>query len=290
MPLQKKILLVDDDKDVLEVIGKRLQISGYDVLTASSGHQAMEILAGDTPHLILLDISLPDIDGMEVCNRIKKQEDTADIPVIFFTAKASVEDKIKGLQKGVYDYITKPIDHRELLARIDSALERHRYFQENLVVDALTGLYNYKFFNKDFSHIFNVAKRYKTIFSLIIVDINQFKKINDTYGHLCGNFVLKRVSEGLKNNIRRADIVFRTGGDEFAILLPETDGKKAVKVVEKLKKNIGCKYLIYNGNKFVVTLSLGFASYSEGIQTEDELFDIADKNMYEEKRAGNSSD
>ena len=281
---KSKILVVDDEDDVLRVVSKRLEKAGYDVSTASGGKQALVVLEKEIPELILLDIGMPDIDGIEVCNKIKKNKFISDIPVIFFTARDSIDDKIKGLGIGVHDYITKPVDHRELLARIDAVLKISSHYNEISLKDNLTGLYNYSFFEKHFTYIFNVAVRYKRVFSLIIADIDNFKSINDTYGHLCGNYVLKNVSERLKNSLRKVDIIARYGGDEFAIVLPEIDCKQAAVVLEKLKNAAGKLWITYKDYKVKVELSFGSSSYSEDIRTKEALFNIADNNMYRNKR------
>ena len=278
-----KILMVDDEADILKVVRKRLEREGYEVLVASGGKQALILLEKEIPDLILLDITMPDMDGIEVCRKIKEQKFISHIPVIFFTACGSVDDKIRGLDKGVHDYITKPIEHRELLARIKAVLKVSEHYNEISFKDELTGLYNYNFFERYFEYTFNLAKRYGRMFSLVIIDIDDFKNINDNYGHLCGNFVLKDISEKLRDVFRKVDIIVRYGGDEFAVVLPETNSEQASNVLARLRNTVREIHLSYEGCDVEAKSSIGSSTYFEGAETKETVFNIADRNMYEEK-------
>lgn len=280
-----KILLVDDEVDILKVIGTRLERAGYEILFAPGGEQALAILEKEVPDLIILDILMPGMNGLEVCSRIKEQEYISDVPIIFFSAKGSVDDKILGLKKNVSDYITKPVDYQELLARIELILRTSKRYEEASLKDKLTGLYNCSFFDKKLVHSFDLARRYERIFSLLVVDLDGFKNVNDVYGHLFGNFVLKKVGEKLRTNLRKVDLVFRYGGDEFTIILPETSNEKAIKVLEKLRERLGIIRLESKKQTVEVKLSFGLASYSPQIKTKEELFNLADRDMYKQKRA-----
>ncbi len=280
-----KILLVDDEVDILKVIGTRLERAGYEILFAPGGEQALAILEKEVPDLIILDILMPGMNGLEVCSRIKEQEYISDVPIIFFSAKGSVDDKILGLKKNVSDYITKPVDYQELLARIELILRTSKRYEEASLKDKLTGLYNCSFFDKKLVHSFDLAMRYERIFSLLVVDLDGFKNVNDVYGHLFGNFVLKKVGEKLRTNLRKVDLVFRYGGDEFTIILPETSNEKAIKVLEKLRERLGIIRLESKNQTVEVKLSFGLASYSPQIKTKEELFNLADRDMYKQKRA-----
>jgi len=282
----KEILIVDDDRDNLEILNKILQKENYGVLQASDGLEALEILEHKIPDLILLDINMPHMDGIEVCRRIKMRAELTMVPIIFLSALNTIDDKLTGLKEGVIDYITKPFNHGELLARITSALKIVEEFKNASMTDDLTNLHNYNFFKGKFTHYFNIAKRYNRIFSLLFIDIYHFKKTNDKYGHLGGDTVLKETSDKLKTIVRQADILVRYGGDEFAIILPETDAEKTKKFLNRLQKKLGSFNIDYNNKTITVKLNFGLATYSKNMKKETELFMLADKSMYEDKKKG----
>lgn len=283
---KKKILIVDDERYVSDVLNKKLSKAGYEVFKMSSGEEVFLKARELMPDLILLDIMLGEIDGMKIKQRLNEELKTASIPVIFLTAKGMTQDKIKGLGLGADDYITKPFILGELLARVKSVLTRRKLYEEIAMTDGLTKLYNVHFFKKQFSIFFNMAKRYGHIFTLVIIDVNDFKPINDTCGHIAGDFVLKKIAAMLKEGLRKADIVTRYGGDEFAVLLPGCDEKNAVKIMDKIKKKIKSQSFTFEDTvkKLSCSISVGLAVYSDKFTGETELFKAADSNMYQDKR------
>lgn len=279
-----KILVVDDEEEVLKIVCKRLEWAGYSVLAASRAEKVLTILENEIPDLILLDIAMPDIDGIELCRKIKEYKYTSNVPIIFLTAMDSINAKIQGLKEGVYDYITKPTDPRELLARIESVLARSKHYHELSSKDELTGLYNYNCFQRHFAYVFDLAKRYRRIFSLGIMDIDNFKQINDRYGHVCGDFVLEKVGEKLKNSLRKVDMLFRYGGDEFVFILPETGNEQTGTVILELKQKLGNTRIVCHDHEIDVFLSFGISTYADDMATKEELFNMADKEMYKDKK------
>jgi diguanylate cyclase (GGDEF)-like protein len=280
-----KILVTDDDKEIVKILYKLLTHAGYEVLTASSGEEALGKVKDDHPDLILLDIMMPGIDGMEVKAKLNEDTATASIPVIFLTGKDTVTDKVKGFNLGIDDYITKPFELKELLARVNGTLNRREYYEEISMTDGLTGLYNIHYFKKEFRLFFDIAKRYNKIFSLAIVDVDDFKNINDVYSHAMGDFVLKTLSSVMSETLRKSDIITRYGGDEFAVILPESNEEQAARALERVKEKIEGEEFFFEdtGTRISFSISAGVADYRKEFENETRMFEAADAKMYKEK-------
>lgn len=280
----KTILIVDDEPDILRVMGSRLTQAGYTVCTAASGADALARLDDLAPDLILLDICMPDMDGREVVAKMRSNPALSSVPVIFLTALDSTDDKVTGLATGVNDYIVKPVDSRELVARIEATLRLSDRYAELSQQDELTGLHNYNFFEKQFTQMFAVARRYGRVFSVLVIDVNKLKILNDTRGHLCGNFVLQEISRYLVQSLRTVDVVARYGGDEFAVILPETDTAQATELTARLRQSLGKLTLTYRGAALQTGVSIGVATYEPDMENKAALFNAADRDMYQQKR------
>ncbi|MBN1622422.1 MAG: diguanylate cyclase [Endomicrobiales bacterium] len=279
---KKKILIADDEKNILKLLEKILTEAGYEVFKASNGYEVLKLAKKVVPDLILLDIMMPHMGGREA--RVKLNDDiiTAGIPVIFLTALNATGDKVKGLKLGVDDYITKPCDMDELLARIESALLRRVYYEKIAMTDGLTGLYNVHYFKKQLSLFYNMAKRYKQRFSLAVIDVDNLKNINDSYGHTVGDYVLKKFSSIMEKTLRRSDIISRYGGDEFSVIFPESDEAQAKRAMDRVMDEIMDKWFNVEGEdqKISFSISIGVAEYHSNLKNEKELFKLADDNMY----------
>jgi diguanylate cyclase (GGDEF)-like protein len=284
---KKVILAVDDELQNLKLLKAILVPRGYEVLTASNGEEALKVVAEIRVDVILLDVAMPHMDGLTMKARLNEDSLTAAIPVIFLTARAAVEDKIRGLGIGADDYVTKPFEMEELLARIGSALKRRGYYEEISMTDAVTGLHNTTFFKKQFTLFFGMAKRYKKTFSLAIVDIDGMKHINDTYGHIAGDLVLKNFASAARAVLRNVDIITRYGGDEFAIIFPEQDAAQAGVAVKRLKNTIKTKVVTLHDKQLTITFSVsaGIAAYDENFTDELKMFELADERLYKDKKA-----
>ena len=283
----RKILAIDDSPSDLFLLKSLLQKTELTILTAKNGSRGMEIAVSEQPDLILLDVMLPDIDGFEVCKKLKANSYTSAIPIIFISAKDQTCDKIAGLNVGAIDYITKPFDPGELKARIESVfrtLELEEKISILVDTDELTGLTSRRhFFAILGSEMFRARIKGESL-CMMMLDIDHFKNINDTYGHLAGDMILKQLGKILKENTYPLDYVGRYGGDEFIILMPETSYSTAIKVAEKLRKIIDSCHWDIGEKRISVTVSIGIAS----IDSEDsnELISRADKALYMAKEKG----
>jgi two-component system cell cycle response regulator len=299
-----RILVVDDHEDNIEVLKVRLESWGYGTDSCSSGAEALAYVEKTPPDLILLDVMMPEISGIEVARRIKGNKSLPFIPIIMQTALDSTEDKVEGLEAGADDYITKPIDFPELKARLRSMLrikrlqealeerekellevnERLRFMSQT---DALTGLDNRRHLNERIDEMFQHAQRLNEPFSLVMCDLDKFKSVNDTYGHQAGDEVLKQLARILKEEAREIDRVGRYGGEEFMLLLPGTVLDAAVTFAERVRKRIEAHTFTFDGGTLQRTASFGVSGWPHPtIRDSDSLVRTADDALYVAKETG----
>lgn len=304
-PERSKILVVDDIPLNRKLQKTYLESVGYQVILAVDGTEALQRVDEETPDLILLDIMMPKMNGFQVCHRVKNTENTRFIPIIMVTALNEIEDKVKGIEAGADDFITKPFNKLELLARVKSLLRiKHLHDELELkikelevaqskllqlaITDGLTGLYNYRYFKEQLNQEVFRAKRHNARVSIAMIDIDYFKNYNDTHGHPAGDLVLKTIAELLHNNIRKIDVAARYGGEEFALVLVETDKQAAGFVANKIKNLIEKQQFDYedtqpNGK---LTISMGIATFPDDATTPDGLVNMADQRLYRAKKTG----
>jgi len=294
MEIEKQsILLVDDIPENIKILGKALK-DIYDIRFATSGLKAIEIASSlDPPDLILLDIVMPDMNGHEVCRRLKKNERTRNIPIIFLTAKDQVEDETLGLEIGAVDYITKPFSLPIVKARVRSHMELKLHqdtLQDLSTRDGLTSIPNRRRFDESYQIEWKRSCRNKLHLSIILIDIDHFKNYNDTYGHTRGDQCLKQVAETLYSGVRRpADLVARYGGEEFICILPETDSNGAKNVAGLLRNVIESLKIPHKESDTAehVTISLGASTViPNGSISQKSLIESADRCLYQAKNNG----
>lgn len=298
-----KILFVEDSKTQANAVKDFLERNGYDVVLADNGKSAINAAKSQPPDIVLLDVILPDISGHEVCRWLKLNSETREIPVIMLTVKGAVSDKVAGLEAGADDYLPKPFDEIELNARIyaclrtkalqDELKQKNRQLVELLEkveilasTDPLTGLFNRRRFEAILENEFKRVARYNSPLACLMIDIDYFKKINDGYGHHTGDLVLQKIAQIIKNTIRAIDVTARWGGEEFVVLLPQTDKKAALQSASRILKAISaCKFTGLPDKK--ITASIGIASLpNPSIDAGEKLVDFSDIAMYDAKSKG----
>jgi diguanylate cyclase (GGDEF)-like protein len=299
-----RILIVDDHEDNVELLRARLESWGFETLSAKDGAEALSTIESSLPDLVLLDIMMPKIDGIEVARRVKNNPELPFIPIIMQTALDSTENKVEGLEAGADDYITKPIDFPELKARVKSMLrikrlqeeveERERELMEAnerlrhmSQTDGLTGLENRRHIESRLEEMFEHAKRLAEPFSCVMVDLDKFKSVNDEYGHQAGDAVLRQLAKILKHEIREIDHAGRYGGEEFILLLTGTVLDAAVTFAERCRKSIEEHTFTFEGGSIQRTASFGVAGWPHPkITSCDALVRAADDALYVAKETG----
>lgn len=286
------ILAVDDSPENLDLIRNILE-PYYAVKVAPTGELALHIVRTQQPDMVLLDIMLNDINGYEICRQLKSDDKTRNIPIIFLTAKRSEADEVQGFKIGGSDYITKPFSPAIMLARIKTHIQlkaKTDLLEKLASLDGLTEIPNRRAFDNALERQFNQAQRTCTPLSLLIIDIDYFKKFNDHYGHPMGDECLRRVANALMELTHRPeDLVARLGGEEFAILLPNTDNTGATLRAEQYRatvENLKIHHQLNNPTSYV-TISIGVGTVSpSSTDNVSELLQAADNALYQAKNQG----
>jgi two-component system, cell cycle response regulator len=287
-----KVLVVDDQYDNVRLLAYELMDHGYEVLTAFNGPQALEVARSAGPDVILLDVMMPGMNGVEVCRELKNDANLRSIPVIMVSAREMDEDVIRGLDAGAHDYVTKPFNARIVMARVRSAArakeahdliaDMNQRLAELATTDGLTGVKNHRHFREALDTAVALATRKGVPLSVIMLDVDHFKSINDTHGHAVGDDVLCSIAQTLQSHVRQYDVVARYGGEEFAILLPMTESTASRAVAERLRETVAQ----YPWRVCHVTISLGVATMQNPGSQVVKLVEEADVALYQSKRNG----
>ena len=300
------ILVVDDIPQNLKVVGNMLDAVGYSTTFATGGQQALDRASKAIPDLILLDLMMPEIDGLEVCRRLKDNPALQHIPIIFLTASQEQDHLVQAFQLGAVDYITKPFRKLELLARVKTHLDL-KYTTDQLKlalaeldrlahVDPLTGTLNRRSLFTAVEQEFNRAMRYESMFALLMLDVDHFKQINDRYGHAVGDRALVALTNVINSALRKVDVLGRYGGEEFVIMLPQTDIQQALAVAHRIRLLVEAMQLpldaplgLSSSEGLRFTVSIGVAAYQANDTLVDKIFDRADQALYCAKDLGRNT-
>ena len=292
------IVVADDDRLVREMMADVLRSHGFVVEAVADGQMAVERVGRGGVDLVLLDILMPRLSGLEACRLLKGMTADSFLPVVLVTVKTDTASRVEGLKIGADDYVCKPFDEREMIARVEAMLRikklndhviRARAKLEQLSVhDELTGLYNYRYLHTRLSEEFKRAERYHDPLACIVIDIDRLHVVNEAAGRARGDAVICGVAEVIRRTLREVDVVARFGGDEFLVVLPSTHFAGSVTVAERIWREATTRsFSTENGGEAKVGLSLGVALYpSRDVRTKDALLRAADTALHQAKRDG----
>jgi diguanylate cyclase (GGDEF)-like protein len=295
-PENVRILILDDDRTVRQLLGHMITECGYEPLVASTWAEALRMYRESSPHLILLDVMMPGMDGYKVAKMFRDQGG-AFVPIILLTALEDLESKRRGMAAGADDFLTKPVSQLELQIRLSSMLRikvltdqlarANAQLAELAVTDPLTGLHNRRHLFVEMEREFARSQRYKRPLACYMIDIDHFKQVNDTYGHQIGDRVLVLMAEVIKGSVRNTDIAGRFGGEEFMILAPETPTSAGMVLAERVRQRVTARTAAAGPEVPRVTVSVGLAT-TEHPQASDpnELVRLADEALYRAKDGG----
>jgi two-component system cell cycle response regulator len=290
------ILVVDNGATLGDRI--RSALAGlHKVSVAQTPQEALEAFGGPPVELVIINLDMEGVDALRVCSQLKSVEQTRQTPILIIVDPEDRPRLLRALDLGVNDYLMRPVDRQELLARVSTQIRRYRYTErlrtsvrasmEMAITDALTGLYNRRYLETHLAEVITHAVNRGRLVSVLTLDVDFFKSVNDTYGHDAGDRVLQEMAGRLRAIIRNSDLACRTGGEEFVVVLPGTDLHSAERVGERVRKMVAAKpFLAAPGCHLTVTISLGVASLLNVEDTPEELLKRADRALYRAKREG----
>lgn len=290
MAEQVEICVIDDDPSQRRLVARMLEKHGYTVGQASDGEEGLVLIRQTQPKVILSDWMMPRLDGMGLCEAVRSDPSIGDTYFILLTSRDTVDDKASALETGADDFLTKPCEVREMVARVRVGIRMwtlQQKLRQAAITDGLTGLYNYHHFSRLLTAEYERARRYVQPLTLIIADLDHFKSVNDTYGHETGNVVLRCVAEALKKGVRSVDTLARYGGEEFAVVLPETSLQHAMELAKRLRLVLPAALPPGTLGDRKLTASFGVASIEDPqVTSVQQLINLADQALYVAKRNG----
>ena len=293
--MKETILIIEDEEDILNLLSSMLGSEGYRIITACNGREGIERFQEYDPDLILTDVRMPIMDGIEVLREVKTKE--SDTEVIILTGHSDEATAIDCLRLGAYDYFCKPLEDIDvLLTAVVRVLEKRnlelknrslvKQLEELSIKDPLTGLYNYRYLQTCLDEEIDRSRRYGHKFFILMIDADHFKDINDSYGHLFGDHVLKKLGDLILKELRSTDRLFRYGGEEFLVIMNELSQTEVVNAVSRQMASIRNHTFIYEGHKAKLTVSMGGAFFPEDAEDKVSLIKTADSALYKAKKAG----
>jgi len=296
-PRRVRIIVADDDNCGLRCMADALQGLDVEIESAHDGLEAIEKARANMPDLCVLDVVMPRASGLDACRKVKALCPEKFIPVILVSSNGDVESKVAGLDVGADDYMAKPFHPAELRARVsamlrikaqqDKIIKRQHELELISLTDSLTGLANRRAMRQRLRDEFMRSQRYNDPLSVLMVDVDNFKKVNDQCGHQFGDQVLSELAGVLTHSCREVDLVFRYGGDEFVVVLPQTPFLGSLAVGERICHSVADRKFDYDGNPYGVTVSIGISFCPHtNVDKEDGLLSLADQALYQAKNEG----
>ena len=288
-----RVLVADDSGVIRSVLRKQLESYGHLVIEAVDGVDALRLCRRDPPDVVLLDVEMPNLDGHGVLAELRQGVETADIPVVFLTGRSTTEDVVEGLRLGAHDYLAKPFEPAELLARVSAALrvkrlqdelrERNAELEAISRTDTLTGLPNRRHLQEHLMAAASSARRRPETMAVLMIDVDHFKGVNDRFGHDAGDVVLRAIGTRLASACRQEDIVGRWGGEEFLVVAPSTDVAGAAVLAERFREEAAAEPVFVGEETVMMTVSIGSAV---GTGDVDAVLRDADAALYAAKSGG----
>lgn len=284
---EKLVLLVDNDITMVNILKEHLEKQEYMVLAALTAQKALKLFYDQKPDCIILDVHMSDQDGFELLDSLMVKSKENFVPIILISSDNKKETRLKGYRRGAVDFITKPFDLDELTVRLANRIEFKDMVNNAVLIDELTGAYNRKFFKMGLSRYLFELNRSKASLSIVIMDLDHFKKVNDTYGHLVGDIILKDFAQFMLKNKCQSDYLIRYGGEEFLLLLPHTNKDDAKVFVDRLLKEFAdIRFISEEGTFFLVTFSAGVVEIDNPKIHLEEYVKQADIALYNAKEKG----
>ncbi|GGC72788.1 diguanylate cyclase [Undibacterium terreum] len=284
-PKGYRVLVIDDDAVTSEYYGTVLRSAGMSVKLLNDPSQLLKVMTDFRPELLLLDVYMPMCNGIELAKIIRQDNSYLDVPIVFLSSERDLGKQLEAIQSGADDFLTKPIEADFLVSALSSRAERYRSLRSLIMRDGLTGLYNHTAIKEELGAEMSIASRNGGPMALAMLDLDNFKNVNDTYGHPVGDQVLRTLSRLLRQRLRRSDIVGRYGGEEFIVIFPDTSAAVARKVLDQIRIAFNKIQQHADQGDFSVSFSAGIADLEVTLDA-DELFDVADEALYRAKQGG----